>query len=234
MLDVIALDADDTLWHNETLYSQTQDKFRDLLARYDRGKGSKQLLYETEMENLHFYGYGIKGFTLSMIETAIKLSGGRIRADEVQEILNLGKEMLNASVQLLDHVAEVIPQLAASHPLMLITKGDLLDQETKLARSGLGGYFRHVEVVAAKTPEVYRSLLARHDIPPERFLMVGNSMRSDILPVVALGAQAVHIPYAITWAHEKVDHSTGDSTQYVELAHIGQLPEHVARLCQSA
>ena len=232
MIDVIALDADDTLWHNETLYSHTQDRFRDLLTRYDRGEWSKHVLHETEMENLRFYGYGIKSFTLSMIETSIKLTGGRILASEIQEILDLGKEMLNSPVRLMDHVAEVIPQLAASCQLMLITKGDLLDQETKLARSGLGSYFCHVEVVATKTTEVYRSLLEKHQISPKRFLMVGNSLRSDILPVVALGAQAVHIPYAITWAHEDVAVPRGEPMSYVELGHIGLLPDHVAQLCR--
>ncbi len=224
MIDVIALDADDTLWHNETLYSITQERFRELLARYDQGTWSQQALYETEMQNLQFYGYGIKSFTLSMIETAIQLTGGRILASEVQEILNLAKEMLNAPVQLLDHVAEVIPELASRHRLMLITKGDLLDQETKLARSGLGGYFRHIEIVADKSTEVYASLLQKYQIPAGRFLMVGNSLRSDVLPVVALGAQAVHIPYPLTWAHESVEMQHEPSIDYVELEHIGLLP----------
>jgi len=230
MIDVIALDADDTLWHNETLYSITQKRFRDLLARYDQGYGTQQALYETEMQNLEYYGYGIKSFTLSMIETAIKLTGGRILASEVQEILDLAKEMLNAPVQLMDQVEEVIHELAASYRLMLITKGDLLDQETKLARSGLGGYFRHVEIVAAKSVEVYASLLEKHQIPPERFLMVGNSLRSDVLPVVALGAQAVHIPYPLTWVHEDVQTPKAPSMGYVELKHIGLLPKYVERL----
>jgi putative hydrolase of the HAD superfamily len=232
MIDVIALDADDTLWHNETIYADTQHRFRDLLDRYDGGEWSMQALYDTEMENLRFYGYGIKSFTLSMVETAIKLTGSQIQAGEIQEILELGKEMLKAPVQVMDHVAEVIPQLAASQQLMLITKGDLLDQETKLARSGLGGYFRFVEVVAAKTEEVYRSLLEEHQIPPERFLMVGNSLRSDVLPVVALGARAIHIPYPITWAHEQVETEHGSTSGYVELKHIGLLPEYVQRLRQ--
>ena len=224
MIDVIAFDADDTLWHNETLFTSTQERFGELLARYDQGDWTKQALFETEMQNLQFYGYGIKSFTLSMIETAIKLTGGRILASDVQEILDLAKEMLNAPVHLLDHVAEVIPELAASYRLMLITKGDLLDQETKLARSGLGATFRHVEIVAAKSVGVYRSLLAKHQIPPERFLMVGNSLRSDVLPVVALGARAVHIPYTTTWAHENLETHHQPSVDYVELEHIGFLP----------
>jgi putative hydrolase of the HAD superfamily len=231
MIDVIALDADDTLWHNETLYSSTQARFRELLARYDQGELTEKALYETEMRNLRSYGYGIKSFTLSMIETAIELTGGRICGDEVQEIIDMAKEMLRAPVHLLDHVAEVIPELAARCPLMLITKGDLLDQETKLARSGLGDYFRHVEVVAAKTSEVYQSLLDRYNISPERFLMVGNSLRSDVLPVVALGARAVHIPYPLTWTHENMEGQPALASSYVELEHIGLLPRYVARLC---
>jgi putative hydrolase of the HAD superfamily len=232
MIDVIAFDADDTLWHGETHYLRAQNLFRDLLARYGQGKWSAQALYETEMENLRFYGYGIKSFTLSMIETAIQLTDKRILASEVQEILDLGKEMLNAPVQLLDHVGDVIPELAARCRLMLVTKGDLLDQETKLARSGLGGYFFHIEVVSDKTVGIYRDLLAKHDIPPQRFLMVGNSLRSDVLPVVALGGQAVHIPYAITWAHEKVDEDSKRAEGYVELEHIGLVPGYVAKLCK--
>jgi putative hydrolase of the HAD superfamily len=184
------------------------------------------------MENLRFYGYGIKSFTLLMIETAIQLTGGRILASEVQEILELGKEMLKTPVQLLDHVEEVIPELAARCRLMLVTKGDLLDQESKLARSGLGGYFSHVEVVSDKTVETYRALLARHGIPPERFLMVGNSLRSDVLPVVVLSGQAVHIPYAITWAHEKVKAQLEQAVGYVELEHIGLVPQYVEKLCR--
>jgi putative hydrolase of the HAD superfamily len=231
MIDVIAFDADDTLWHNETHYSRTQDRFQDLLARHDQGEWSKQALYETEMENLRTYGYGIKSFTLSMIETAIQLTGGRIQASEVQEILELGKEMLNAPVQLLDGVGEVIPQLAARCRLMLVTKGDLLDQESKLARSGLGSYFSQVEVVSDKAVETYRALLARHGLAPERFLMIGNSLRSDVLPVVALGGHAIHIPYAITWAHEQVEAQPAQTEGYVELEHIGLVPRYVEKLC---
>lgn len=224
MIDVIAFDADDTLWHNETLYHGTQNRFRQVLARYNQGDQSQQALYETEMQNLQFYGYGINSFTLSMIETAIQLTGGRILASEIQEILDLARGMLDAPVQLLDHVSEVIPELASRYRLMLITKGDLLDQETKLARSGLGSYFRHVEIVAAKSVEVYTSLLQKHQIPAQRFLMVGNSLRSDVLPVVALGAQAVHIPYPLTWAHEHVPAPQAPPSDYVELEHIGLLP----------
>lgn len=232
MIDVIAFDADDTLWQSEALYFGTQEEFRRILARYDQGAWSKEALYETEIENLRFYGYGIKSFALSMIETAIHLTEGRIQGSEIQEIIDLAKQMLKAPIQLLDHVAEVIPRLAETCSLMLITKGDLLDQESKLARSGLGGYFDHVEIVPDKTVEVYRSLLARQGIQPERFLMVGNSLRSDVLPVVALGGHAIHIPHAITWAHERVEGMSEQSDGYEELEHIGLLPQHVEKLCR--
>jgi putative hydrolase of the HAD superfamily len=230
MLDVIAFDADDTLWHNETLYSKTQSRFRDLLARYEQADWSEQALYETEMRNLRFYGYGIKSFGLSMIETAIKLTGGRIQARDIQAIIDLIKEMLQAPVQLLDHVEDIIPALAADHTLMLITKGDLLDQEAKIARSDLGPYFAHVEIVPDKNAEVYRSILDRHGIRPERFLMVGNSLRSDILPVIAVGGQAVHVPYHLTWAHETVSEQNPASGSYVVLEHLGQLPATIGKL----
>jgi putative hydrolase of the HAD superfamily len=230
MFDVIAFDADDTLWHNETLYSTTQSQFRDLLARYEQADLSEQALYETEMGNLRFYGYGIKSFGLSMIETAIRLTGGRIQARDIQAIIDLIKEMLQAPVQLLEHVEEVIPALAKDYTLMLITKGDLLDQEAKIARSDLGPYFSHVEIVPDKNAEVYYSILDKHDICAERFLMVGNSVRSDILPVIAVGGHAVHVPYHITWAHETVSELDPASESYAVLEHLGHLPAYIDEL----
>jgi putative hydrolase of the HAD superfamily len=230
MFDVIAFDADDTLWHNEMLYSITQDKFKQLLSRYRSTNGIDRVLYETEMRNLRHYGYGIKSFTLSMIETAIELSGGRVRGREIREIIDLAREMLEAPVQLLEGVQEVVHTLSASHPLMIITKGDLFDQESKIARSGLADYFSHVEIVSHKTEDTYKALLAKHNIHPERFLMVGNSLKSDILPIVAIGSQAVYIPYHITWAHELVVNPGKNRTGYFELEHIGQLPVLVEKL----
>jgi putative hydrolase of the HAD superfamily len=218
------------LWHNETLYLAAQQRFQDLLVSYDRDNGVLDELYETEMGNLQYYGYGIKGFTLSMIETAIRISGGEIEAREIQGIIDIAKEMKQAPVRLLDHVEEVIQALSESYRLMLITKGDLLDQERKITHSGLASYFDHVEVLTDKRPEVYRALLAKHRITPERFIMVGNSLRSDILPVVSLGARAVHIPYHLTWAHETVPVHQDEALEYVELEHIGLLPELVGQL----
>jgi putative hydrolase of the HAD superfamily len=220
--EIIALDADDTLWHNETLYHGTQEKFRRLLADYANPEVVNQALYEKEMSNLSHFGYGIKSFTLSMLETAITLADGHLTGKEVQAIINFAKEMVNAPTELLDHVAETVPQLAQTHQLMLLTKGDLLDQEAKLARSGLGDYFDHVEVVSHKTPDTYAAILSRYQVQPEHFLMVGNSLKSDVLPVVAVGGTAVYIPYHLTWAHETVTNHIPHN--YLELDHIGQLP----------
>lgn len=229
MLDMLAFDADDTLWHNETLFSITQDKFTQLLSPYVDVAPALEKLYEIEIRNLESFGYGIKGFTLSMIETAIELTQGRVTGHEIQQIIGFAREMLQTPVQLLDHVAEVVPQLAQRYSLMLITKGDLFDQESKIARSGLGDYFTHVEIVSEKRADIYQALLRKHKLTPDRFLMVGNSLRSDVLPVVELGGMAVYIPYHITWAHEVVDGSE-EQPSYFELAHIGLLPELLQKL----
>jgi putative hydrolase of the HAD superfamily len=231
MFDIIAFDADDTLWHNEVLYTTTQDRYKQLLSDYLSAEVIDQKLYETEMRNLGYFGYGIKGFTLSMIETAIELTEGRIQGREIQAIITLGKEMLKAPVQLLAYVEETVARLAASYPLMVITKGDLFDQETKIARSGLADYFSHIEIVSEKDQQLYQALLDRRQLDPRRFLMVGNSLKSDILPVVALGAWAVHIPYHTTWIHEVVVQDQV-SQNYFELEHMGQLPALLDKLNQ--
>jgi len=230
MFDVIAFDADDTLWHNETLYSITQDKFKQLLSQYRGTDGIDQVLYETEMRNLQHYGYGIKAFTLSMIETAIELTDAQIQGREIREIIGFAREMLKAPVQLLDGAADVVRTLSASHQLMIITKGDLFDQESKIARSGLTDHFTHVEIVSHKTEDTYKALLAKHHIHPERFLMVGNSLKSDVLPVVGIGSRAVYIPYHLTWAHEVVANPHKERQGYLELEHIRLLPALVKRL----
>ena len=226
--EIIALDADDTLWQNETLYHATQEKFRRLLASYANPEIINQTLYETEISNLRHFGYGIKSFTLSMLETAVTLADGHLTGQEVQAIINFAKEMVSAPTQLLEHVTEIVPQLAQTHHLMLLTKGDLLDQEAKLARSGLAEHFAYVEVVSHKTSDTYAAILSRYQVQPERFLMVGNSLKSDVLPVVEVGGTAVYIPYHLTWAHETVTgHIPHD---YLELDHIGQLPDLVQHL----
>jgi len=230
MFDLIAFDVDDTLWHSETLYTVTQDKFVHLLSAYRETDGIEAELYQTELRNLRYYGYGIKSFTLSMIETAIQLTDGRIRGEEIRQILAFAREMLKAPVELLEGAEEVVRTLSESHPLMIVTKGDLFDQESKLARSGLADYFTHVEVVTAKTSATYQALLNKYHITPSRFLMVGNSLKSDILPVLAVGGQAVYIPYHITWVHEVVAQPADDARGYFELEHIRLLPPLVESL----
>ena len=230
IIDVIAFDADDTLWHNESLYAAAQERFQELLHTYHPDDGALDQLYATEMANLPLFGYGIKSFALSMIETAVRLSGSEIAASAIAEIIEIAKEMKQAPVGLLQHVEPVVQSLSRSYKLMLITKGDLLDQERKVANSGLAAYFDHVEILTDKNEEVYRTVLEKHRIVPERFLMVGNSLRSDILPVVALGARAVYIPYHLTWAHETVPVHPDGAQEYVQLEHIGLLPDYVEQL----
>jgi len=201
---VLAFDGDDTLWHNESRFHLTQTSLRDLVRRHVPDADVDNHLFEVEMRNLSLYGYGVKAFTLSMLETAIQLTEGRIPATDLQVILGWGKRMLTEPTELLDGVREMLLELSSRYSLLLITKGDLFDQESKLARSGLAEMFSGVEILSDKTVDSYRSLLKRRDIKAEEFLMVGNSLRSDVVPVVALGARAVHIPYHVTWHHEHV------------------------------
>lgn len=230
MFDVIAIDADDTLWHNEPLYTLTQEKFSKLLEYYHSPSWIQKRLYETEIRNLQIFGYGVKGFTLSMIETAIELTEGRIQGNEIQRIIEFSKEMLKAPVELLDYVEETIPKLSANYTLMIITKGDLFDQESKIARSGLAEHFKHIEIVSEKTQATYRAILAKHRITPQRFLMVGNSLKSDIFPVLAIKGHAVYIHYETTWVHEAVSEEKKKTNEYFELRHIGQLPQFLEDL----
>ncbi|MFZ2488026.1 MAG: HAD family hydrolase [Anaerolineae bacterium] len=227
---MIAFDADDTLWHNERLYAAAQARFKHLLAHYHDPQWIEERLYEAEMRNLPHFGYGIKSFALSMIETAVELTEGRVSGQDILTLVETAKAMLAADVELLDHVATTVRALAATHTLMIITKGDLLDQESKVARSGLAASFDHIEIVSQKTPESYAAVLRRVGVTPDAFLMVGNSLRSDILPVLALGAQAVYVPYALTWAHEVVEPPPADQPGFHEIAHLGLLPGLVQAL----
>jgi putative hydrolase of the HAD superfamily len=223
IFEAIAFDADDTLWHNERFYVEAQTRFAQLLSHYHKPEWVSERLYQTEVHNIQHFGYGVKAFALSMIETAVELTEGRISGRDIQVLINLAKEMLSADVQLLDHVQEMIPQLARDYHLMVITKGDLLDQETKIVRSGLGQYFQFIEVVSQKTSASYERILTRYSIAPESFLMVGNSLRSDILPILELGGHAVYIPYETTWLHEAADPPPSGQPGYYQLEHIGQL-----------
>ncbi|GAB4117723.1 MAG: HAD family hydrolase [Roseiflexaceae bacterium] len=228
-LTLLAFDADDTLWHNERLYAETQAAFQELLAYYHSPAWIEERLFQTEMRNLQHFGYGIKAFALSMIETAVELTEGRIGGQDIQQIITMAKRMIAAEVELLDHVAATIPQLAAIYPLMLITKGDLRDQEDKIARSGLASYFQHIEVVSDKNPRTYAALFEHYQIAADQVLMVGNSVRSDILPVLDLGGWGVYIPYHVTWAHE---HAELPSThpRFYQLEHMGLLPDLLAKI----
>ena len=227
MIRLVALDADDTLWHNEPLFTDTQARFSALLSRHTDPEVIEQRLSETEIRNLQHYGYGVKAFTLSMVETAIELTGGKVTGEEVAEIVRMGREMLHAPVDLLDGVGEAVRELSESHDLMIVTKGDLLDQETKIERSGLRDRFRWVEVVSRKDALIYQRILARCAVNPDRFLMVGDSIRSDILPVLEIGSAAVHIPHDDPWQHEVVDVGEDLRGRYVELPSIRDLADAV-------
>ena len=228
-LTTIGLDADDTLWHNETIFRLAQGRFLDLLAPHGERADVERRLAEVEGRNLRLYGYGIKGFTLSMIETAMELCGGEAPASVVREILAAGREMIAHPVETLPGVDEALAALAERHRLILITKGDLLDQERKLAQSGLGDLFHGVEIVSDKTAPAYGRIFTRHGDGPDRALMVGNSLKSDVIPVIEAGGFGVHIPHGLTWALEQADAPEGHP-RFAVLEHLGQLPDLVSRL----
>lgn len=224
--DLIAFDADDTLWHNEPLYEHTQDCLAELLAAYGVDRTTlDEHLFRKETGNISLFGYGIKSFTLSMIEAAIELTEEKIAARDVLAILGLAKAQLTAPIVLLDHVAETVKRIAPDHRIMLVTKGDLLDQESKLARSGLGDYFQTIEVVSDKTVQSYARLFQDLGLNPERVMMVGDSIRSDVLPILELGGTAVYIPYQVTWQHEAGHVPAAGTLRFYQLDHLGQLPE---------
>jgi len=230
IFDVIAFDGDDTLWQNETLYIRAQDKLKALLSKYAMSIVVDQQLVETERRNVPIYGYGIKSFGLSMIKVAIEVSDGKIPGKEMISVLEIIKEMLTAEVILFDHVEETLRQISEQVPLMLITKGDLLDQQAKLSRSGIRGYFRDVEIVIEKDEKTYRDLLQKYQIDPQRFLMVGNSLKSDVLPVLSIGGNAVYIPYEMTWVHENAGRIEPDTERYYQIEHMGMLLDLIEEL----
>ena len=222
-LSVIAFDGDDTLWHNERIFSVTQERFAALLAPYT-GVQPLERLHDTEIRNLRLFGYGIKAFTLSMIETAVEVSEGTIGGRDIGAIVGWAKEMLQHPTELLPGVRETIEGLHDRYRLMVITKGDLFDQESKIARSGLADLFHAIEIVSEKDKDTYRRVLQRHEIAPEEWLMVGNSVRSDILPAVALGGQAVHVPYDLTWVHEQADIGSEARDRVWSIERMDELP----------
>jgi putative hydrolase of the HAD superfamily len=204
-ITTIGFDADDTLWHNESIFESAHRRYCELLARWHDAETVERTLFTTEMRNLERFGYGIKSHALSSIETAIALTQGAISAEEIHAIIELAKGMLDHPVELLEGAAEILPGLAARHRLFLITKGDLRDQERKVRKSGLEAYFKEIEIISEKDTAVYRRLLVRHGITPEEFVMVGNSLKSDILPVLDLGGRGVYVPYRITWEAERAE-----------------------------
>lgn len=223
-IDMIAFDADDTLWHGEIYYREAQAHLKTLLTPWQDPETIGAILDEIEMRNLPLYGYGVKAFTLSMLEAAVTITEGEITGNEVNQILTLGREMLETEVELRPHVLETVQALSADYRLMVITKGDLLDQTDKVERSGLAPYFTAVEVVSKKDTSTYRSILDLHHLDPAAFLMVGNSLPSDVIPVLALGGSAVHIPADTTWAHEMVKDFNADQPGFWELEDVRQLP----------
>jgi putative hydrolase of the HAD superfamily len=230
MVRVVGLDGDDTLWHSETRFHITQQEFRELLGRHVPGADVDARLAQTESANLSMYGYGVKSFTLSMLETAIEMTEGRIPARDLDVILGWGKRMLMHPIELLDGVEDALRLLGQSYDLLVITKGDLFDQESKLARSGLVPFFDGVEIVSEKNVDTYRGVFKRRAIRPDEFVMVGNSVRSDILPVVESGARAVHIPYEVTWAHEEVAEEELPKDGWLRLGSIKDLPAALEKI----
>lgn len=220
----IAFDADDTLWHNEPIFNLTQDRVAELLAEWVPAEELGEQLNDVERRNLKVFGYGAKGFTLSLLETALEVSQGKVPGRVLQQILDAGKAMMEHPLELLPGVAETVELLAAHHPLLLITKGDLFHQESKIARSGLAESFAGIEIASEKDEETYRRLLEHHSIDAERFVMIGNSVKSDILPVVAIGGNAIHIPYHTNWELDHVEHRGAEEEGFFEAATISDVP----------
>lgn len=228
-LTTIGFDADDTLWHNERFFRMTQDRFAELLADFADQDHLEDRLLEAEKRNLGHYGFGVKGFVLSMIETAIEVTEERVPASVISELMDAGREMLNHPIDLLPHAAESVAHCAQSHRVLLITKGDLLDQERKLAQSGLGELFDGVEIVSDKRPSVYQDIFARHGDGASLGMMVGNSMKSDVLPMVESGGWGVYVPHGITWALEVADPPAVDK-KFRQIETLHALPDLVDQI----
>ena len=219
-IKVIGFDADDTLWVNETYFRDAETVFAKLLSKYETPNKIDQELFRMEIDNLPLYGYGVKAFTLSMVESALELSNYNVPTKTIEAILNIGKDMLNKPVELLDGVEAVLKVLSQKYRLILATKGDLLDQERKLEKSGLTKYFHHIEVLSDKKEANYSKLLNNLDINPSEFLMIGNSLKSDVLPLVNIKAHAVHVPFHTTWAHEEVTEEEKNGKAYKTIQNL--------------
>lgn len=227
-IKVIGFDADDTLWVNETYFRDAELEFAKLLSKFETANKIDQELFKKEMDNLELYGYGIKSFVLSMVESALELSNNQVSHKTISDILNIGKDMLNKPVELLEGVEEVLNILSKKYRLILATKGDLLDQERKLEKSGLTSYFHHIEVLSDKKEANYKKLLSHLDINPEQFLMVGNSLKSDILPLVNINANAIHVPFHTTWQHEQVSEEETNGKQYKTVKNLSKILEYLS------
>ena len=213
-IKVIGFDADDTLWVNETYFREAEMEFSKLLSEYETPNKIDQELFKMEMRNLSLYGYGVKSFILSMVEMALVLSNYNVSSKTIDAILDIGKEMINKPVVLLESVEYVLKKLSKKYKLILATKGDLLDQERKLEKSGLLDYFHHIEVLSDKKEANYSKLLNHLEIPPSEFLMIGNSLKSDVLPLINIKAKAVHVPFHTTWSHEQVTENETNGKSY--------------------
>jgi len=228
-LTTIGFDADDTLWHNERHFRLTQERFERLLAGHAETEGLHERVLAAEARNVLRYGYGAKSFTLSLVETAIEVTDGQVPAAVIAEILAAGRELMAFPVECFPGVAETLSTLSETYRLVLITKGDLFDQERKLAQSGLGDHFHGVEIVSEKTPETYARVFSRHGTGAEHAMMVGNSLKSDILPALAAGSWAVHVPHELTWELEQADEPQREA-RFRRARHIREVPQLVGTL----
>lgn len=226
-IKIIAFDADDTLWHNEGFFREIEDKFCQLLQEYLPAHTVSRELLKIEIQNLPQYGYGIKAFMLSMIEAAIVVSNRTIPIPAIERIIDFGKEMMDKPVEIMEGVEEVLQSLKAKHRLVVATKGDLIDQERKLQRSGLMHYFHHIEIMSDKREADFQKLMKHLDVKPEEFIMIGNSLKSDVVPVLDLGGYAIHIPYHLTWEHEVIDAAI-DHPHFRKASHIREVPDLIA------
>ncbi len=225
-IKVIAFDADDTLWVNEPYFKEIEERFCDLLEDYLPRHTLAKELFLTEIQNLTLYGYGVKGFMLSMIETALRVTNNTLNISVIEKALQYGKELLEKPIEMLEGVENVLKALKGKYRLVVATKGDLLDQERKLKKSGLEHYFHHIEIMSDKQEADYNKLIKHLDILPAEFLMMGNSLKSDVLPVLAIGGHAIHIPYHTTWAHETIEHKV----EHVNFKHVQQISDVLSLL----
>lgn len=225
-IKTIAFDADDTLWHNEMFFQEAENKYKQLLEDYLPQHTVARELLKTEIDNLPWYGYGIKAFMLSMIETALRITDGNLKSADIERIIGYGRALLDKPIEILEGAEEVLQQLQGKYRLVMATKGDLLDQERKLKKSRLEKYFHHIEIMSEKKVADFSKLMAHLDVNPQDFAMVGNSLKSDVLPVLELGGHAFHIPYHVTWDHEKIDHQI-DHDNFRKIENLRKLLDHL-------